>query len=127
MEFPNTLYLILSHSPPPSSPPPVQQSSDLERGNLILPHSLPHSVGIAFCRRHHHLEQHSHRGHPRPPSLPQPPDTPLTEYKVVLQSKKGQPHSPSLSLTLRRPCLLPPTPPPPTTQPPQPSSGSFPP
>ena len=69
----NTLYRILPHSrlrtltartakPPPSSPPLVQQSSD----NLILPHSLPHSpshtVGLAFCCRHHHCQQHNHCG-----------------------------------------------------------------
>ena len=50
IEFPNTLYLILPHSP-------------------------SHSVGLAFCRRHHH-----HRGHPPSPSLPQPPNTAPTVY-----------------------------------------------
>ena len=48
----------------------------------------PHSPSLSLTlrwpcllpRRHHHLQQHSHRGHPQSPSLPQPPDTPPMVY-----------------------------------------------
>ena len=80
----------------------------------------PHPNTLYLTLPHSCLRTLTTRTAKPPPSFP-------TGGPTVLR----QPHSPSLpsslSLTLRRPCLLPPTPPPPITQPPRLSSDSFPP